>query len=301
MRMEQLRCLVDIAQTKSISTTAQNLYMSHQAVSQRVKQLENDLGVELLIRTNTGVRITEVGERVVSYAKQILSAESAIEQLCEAQKLSGGNQDVLIRIASSSPVLSLILSDIFVVFDPLPYKITLKITQLPDVDAVLKGLLCQNYDIGFVTYQEEALEQKMETLSNQLQMELLWSDELVAVTKQKLCKNSQDVFPMELCRAHLKTSYNIIPTEEHRAYADEMLISQSSDADLHRRLIDRKNVVTMMPGLSYQYAFRGKKYTGLPMEQSDITFSHAAIYDIKIDYRVTDLIAMVRREIQVKK
>ena len=55
MRIEKLKCLLDIAQTGSISATAQRLYISQQAVSKNIKHLEQELGVEVLVRTKTGV------------------------------------------------------------------------------------------------------------------------------------------------------------------------------------------------------------------------------------------------------
>ena len=44
MRLEQLKCLVDIAQTGSITGTAQRMYATQQAVSKSIKQLEKELG-----------------------------------------------------------------------------------------------------------------------------------------------------------------------------------------------------------------------------------------------------------------
>ena len=72
MRLEQLKCLLDIAHTGSITNTAQRLFISQQAVSKSIKQLERELGLELLIRTKTGVTLTDAGEEVVRYAENML-------------------------------------------------------------------------------------------------------------------------------------------------------------------------------------------------------------------------------------
>lgn len=301
MRMEQLRCLVDISKTKSITATAQNLFMTHQAVSQRIKQLESDLGVELLVRTNTGVRITEIGERVLTYAQQILSMEKTIEQLCKAQILSSSTDDVVIRILSDSPVLNLILSDISVVFDPLPYKIILKIDMVDSAEVVLAGIENNQYHIGLVTCHSKQLQRLQAQLESSLQVELLSSDHLVAVSKQKLCKNSQDYFPAEICQNHLRTGYNIIPMDENIERAERELVSRSPDADFHRRMIDRKSAVVIMPGLAYQYSFNAKKYVGLPLESVPDQFAHAAIYRKDNHERTNEFVAMMRREIQLNR
>lgn len=50
MRFEQLKCLAEVARTGSISGAAQQLYLTQQAASLNIKQLEQELGADLLIR-----------------------------------------------------------------------------------------------------------------------------------------------------------------------------------------------------------------------------------------------------------
>ena len=59
MRIEQLRCIVDIAETGSLTATAQRQFITQQAVSKTIKQLEKELDATLLIRTHAGVSFTE--------------------------------------------------------------------------------------------------------------------------------------------------------------------------------------------------------------------------------------------------
>ena len=56
MRMEQLRCIVDIAKTGSLTSTAKRLFVSQQAVSKSISQLEEELGVNILIRSKNGCK-----------------------------------------------------------------------------------------------------------------------------------------------------------------------------------------------------------------------------------------------------
>ena len=80
MRLEQLKCLVDIAQTGSITGTAQRMYATQQAVSKSIKQLEKELGVDILVRTNAGVRLTPMGEKVLKFAQLVLDEEAYLRQ-----------------------------------------------------------------------------------------------------------------------------------------------------------------------------------------------------------------------------
>ena len=80
MRMDQLNCLVDIAQTGSLTSTAKRLFVSQQAVSKSIKQLEEELGVTILIRTKTGVTFTEDGIAVVEFARKVLAEQDNLLQ-----------------------------------------------------------------------------------------------------------------------------------------------------------------------------------------------------------------------------
>ena len=88
MRLEQLKCLVDIAQTGSISSTAQRLYVTQQAVSKSIKQLEQELGIEILIRTNMGVRLTPIGQKVMEFARRVLDEEEQLRQEIQESKIA---------------------------------------------------------------------------------------------------------------------------------------------------------------------------------------------------------------------
>ena len=80
MRVEQLRCLVDIAQTGSLTSTAKRLFVSQQAVSKSIAQLEEELGVTILIRSKAGVNFTEEGLSVLDFARKVLTEQDTLLQ-----------------------------------------------------------------------------------------------------------------------------------------------------------------------------------------------------------------------------
>ena len=75
MRTEQLKYLVDVAENGSMNKTAERLFVSPQAVSKAIKQLEEELGVELLVRTRMGVSLTGIGDSIVALAENMLMEE----------------------------------------------------------------------------------------------------------------------------------------------------------------------------------------------------------------------------------
>lgn len=86
MRIEQLEYLVEIGKSHSISVAAEKLYVSQPSVSEAIKKLEMELGVELLIREKTGSHLTPIGEQVVQEADVILKKAADIKALVQQYK-----------------------------------------------------------------------------------------------------------------------------------------------------------------------------------------------------------------------
>ena len=72
MTIIQLRCFVEVAQELNYSKAASNLFISQPAVSRHIISLENDLGVQLFVRSRHHVALTSAGNLFYSEAKDIL-------------------------------------------------------------------------------------------------------------------------------------------------------------------------------------------------------------------------------------
>lgn len=72
MNIEQLQYICAVAQTHSITTAAEQLYVTQQTISKSMNKLEAELGVQLLNRSHKGVTLTPEGEVFVEQAKDIV-------------------------------------------------------------------------------------------------------------------------------------------------------------------------------------------------------------------------------------
>lgn len=72
MRIKQLEYLVKISESTSITQAANELYISQPSLSHAIKELEGEMNVVLLNRSQKGVVLTSQGEEFLSYARQIL-------------------------------------------------------------------------------------------------------------------------------------------------------------------------------------------------------------------------------------
>ncbi|MEH6963825.1 LysR family transcriptional regulator [Priestia megaterium] len=72
MESQDLRIFKCVAEAKSLSKAAEVLGYVQPHISQRIKNLEEELDTKLLIRTNRGVTLTNEGEALFNYAQRIL-------------------------------------------------------------------------------------------------------------------------------------------------------------------------------------------------------------------------------------
>ncbi|WP_147060046.1 LysR family transcriptional regulator [Sporosarcina luteola] len=88
---QQLQIFVTVAEKKSFSRAAEEHHMTQPAVSQYIRQFEDEIGVRLLERTNKYVRLNKAGEIVFHHAKEILALYTKMQNLVDdlANKASG--------------------------------------------------------------------------------------------------------------------------------------------------------------------------------------------------------------------
>ena len=75
-----------VAELQSISKAAEKLGYVQPNVSQRIKSLEDELGVRLLIRNNRGVTLTEEGNVLLAYTNQIILLMDEAKSLMNPKK-----------------------------------------------------------------------------------------------------------------------------------------------------------------------------------------------------------------------
>ncbi|TCS81471.1 LysR family transcriptional regulator [Pectinatus cerevisiiphilus] len=80
MTLQQLKYIVEIVNSGSINTAAQKLFVSQPSLSNSVKALEQELGIDIFIRTNRGVSLSSDGQDFLSYARQILEQTELLER-----------------------------------------------------------------------------------------------------------------------------------------------------------------------------------------------------------------------------
>jgi DNA-binding transcriptional LysR family regulator len=76
---ELLKTFLEIHKTRHFGQAADNLFITQSAVSARIRQLEQEMGVKLFSRDRNNIRPTAAGEKLVKYAEDILNTWNRVK------------------------------------------------------------------------------------------------------------------------------------------------------------------------------------------------------------------------------
>lgn len=110
MNLKQARCICTIAQEGGVTAAARKLYVSQPALSQMLRQIEEELGVSLFDRSVIPFRPTYAGEKALEAAGVIVAAHYRLEnQIQEIRGENSGRLRLGISVQRAGQVLPLAL------------------------------------------------------------------------------------------------------------------------------------------------------------------------------------------------
>lgn len=157
-KLDAYRIFFAVAENRSFSRGAQQMFITQSAASQSVKNLEEALGVKLFLRGKREIALTAEGEMLYEYVKNALSLlERAEGELHRFKKLERG----ALRIAVSDTLSRYLLLPFLETFSRQYPMIHLNIVNRTSRDA-LELLKLGNVDLAFVNLplEEEAVEMR---------------------------------------------------------------------------------------------------------------------------------------------
>lgn len=95
MEIRQLRYFVSVAESRSFSEASRQSFLSQSAISQQIKQLEDELGTQLFLRNTHSVTLTGAGDELLPLARQAIKAfDSCHEHINGLRGLIAGQLNI---------------------------------------------------------------------------------------------------------------------------------------------------------------------------------------------------------------
>jgi len=147
MDLVLLRSFLAVADAGAITEAAERIGVTQPALSRRLQQLEDHLGVALLVRGRKGAQLTEIGRLVESEAQGIVARYDRMREMVSShQRLEGGT----VRIGGGATAVSFILPEAIAAFQAAHPQVRFQMREAGSseiADDVVSGQL----ELGVVT------------------------------------------------------------------------------------------------------------------------------------------------------
>ena len=140
MTLLQLKYIVKIVECGSMNEASHELYVSQPALSSSVKELENELGIEIFTRSSQGIALTVDGAEFLTYARQVLDQASLLEERYKNAKprkqlCSVSTQHYMFAVEAFVEMINSIKSD--------EYEFTIRETRTKDIINQVANMLSE--------------------------------------------------------------------------------------------------------------------------------------------------------------
>jgi DNA-binding transcriptional LysR family regulator len=169
MEIRHLRTIVAVARHGSLTKAGDELFLTQSAISQQIRRLEEELGVEVFHRTSRRVQLTPEGRVIHAHAQRVLAAVDALHG--DVEELTGLLSGQL-RIGGMYPTGPYDLFAMLAGFRAAHPGVAIHMVEGTQ-DDILAALRADELDCAFTALDPD-------TLGAEYEVALLGTDELVA-------------------------------------------------------------------------------------------------------------------------
>ncbi|WP_369051380.1 LysR family transcriptional regulator [Burkholderia gladioli] len=145
MELRHLRCFLAVAEELHFARAAEKLHIEQSPLSRAIKELEEDLGVQLFVRTTRSTRLTRAGKLFVEHVPRVFTA---LQQARDSVKAAANGFHGQLRVALSDGITPSRFSTFLALCRQEEPEIEIRLSEVPLAQQI-KGLQGDLYDIGF--------------------------------------------------------------------------------------------------------------------------------------------------------
>lgn len=167
--LQKLEIFCCVAELGSVTRAAERIGIAQPVVTAHIRSLEAKLGVRLVGRAGRNITLTEAGQRVFSWAAEVLASKRQLER--EIGSLRGSSASN-VSVAASITIGSYILPDIVIAFHSSHPEAIIS-THVSNSPAACEAVRTGECDFGILTIDSD--------IADNLAVELLWNEPLLLV------------------------------------------------------------------------------------------------------------------------
>ncbi len=208
MELRHLRCFLAVAEELHFARAADKLHIEQSPLSRAIKELEEELGVQLFARTTRSTRLTRAGKLFLEHVPRIFTT---LEQARDSVKAAANGFDGQLRIALSDGVTPSRLPTLLARSREEDPEVEIRLFEVPLAQQI-KGLHDDLYDAGF---------SMAEDAGDGILVESAWDDKLMVAVPAR----------------HPVLAHKRIPLEEVLRYP--LVLGDPAICEGHAHQVDR--------------------------------------------------------------
>ncbi|MDT4805769.1 Hca operon transcriptional activator HcaR [compost metagenome] len=232
MELRHLRCFLAVAEELHFARAAERLHIEQSPLSRAIKELEEELGTRLFMRTTRSTRFTHAGRLFLEHVPRVFTA---LQQAWDSVRAANGFCGQL-RVALSDGISPSRFSSFLALCRQEEPEVEIRLSEV-FLSQQIKGLHDDLYDVGFAQSDE---------VGDGVVAIPAWSDPLVAAVPERHPILSHKHIPLEellryplvlcdpqACEGHARQVERFL----RQAEAEPLVVEQVASCDLMMALV----------------------------------------------------------------
>jgi DNA-binding transcriptional LysR family regulator len=273
MRLEQLTYLIAVYESKSISLAAERSHISQPALSSAISKLEDELGVVLLKRTNSGAHLTKIGELIIVKAKEVLNSIDEIKSIAHGNSIElNGN----ISIAVEPSVNITIMPEILTTFKQNHPKVN-ALLKVGESNNILRDVETGKADFGIIL-NTDAFRKSKDIFFTEL-----FSDEFVVITGNN-CNTAMESMTLKKALSLPILLYNTEYITDCgvssllQKYGDINVSYRVDNLEMMEKILTQGDIIAFVPKFMADEFIKSSKIKKIPISDASLEISIILIW-----------------------
>lgn len=268
--IQQLKYIVSVVENGTITEAAKKLYISQPSLSNAIKDIEEEVGITIFIRSRAGIVVTPEGMEFVGYARQVLRQM----ELLEDKYISHTPGKIRFGVSSPQYVFSTnAFVDIVEEFGKERFEFILHETT---VHQILDDVKNRFSDLGIIYISRENEQAMRKTLEeNKLSFYELFTVKPQVFVRASHPLAEQSCVQLEELQRYPRINF-MQGKEDHAHFSDELYGDLSNDKSI--RITDTGSLVNLLLGTDaytisngfFPRYLQGTKIVGIPLAEDEV-------------------------------
>lgn len=202
MELRHLRCFLAVAEELHFARAAERLHIEQSPLSRAIKELEEELGEQLFVRTTRSTRLTRAGRLFLAHVPRVFAA---LQQARDSVKAAANGFHGQLRIALSDGLTPSRLPSLLALCRQEEPEVEIRLFETP-LSQQIRGLHDDLYDVGFALSDE---------VGDGVIAEPAWRDPLMVavparhplLAHKRIPLDEMLRYPLVLCNPHVCEGY----------------------------------------------------------------------------------------------